>query len=378
MSNNKYNFLSSIYEHLGALGDGTFGVVTKARDKRVKDRVVALKRFKVKPREWMQGINFTALREIRILRDVNHPNVIKLYDVHVQENTIVMALELCATDLMTIINDGTVKISTAHIKAFMKMTLEGLGHLHKQFIIHRDLKPNNLLLTDQGILKLADFGFARSFGSPGRALTLRVATIEYRCPELLLCMKQYGSAIDMWSVGCIFAELMLRRIYLAGPINNRSELNQLDAIYKYRGVPTLKDWPGIIDLGDMQSLVTENQGRFFRKDFTTLPGVYGASEDAVDLLDKFLDFDPNKRITCEEALQHHYFTTAQPRPSKPSDLPIPVPFELREGGAISNRNNNMNNNNNNNNNQQQQQMMMMDDSGSNNDKNDGVSRSLGF
>ena len=123
----------------------------------------------------------------------------------------------------------------------------------------------------------------------------------------------------------------------------------------------------------------ENQGRFFRKDFTTLPGVYGASEDAVDLLDKFLHFDPNKRITCEEALQHHYFTTAQPRPSKPSDLPIPVPFELREGGAISNRNNNMNNNNNNNNNQQQQQqMMMMDDSGSNNDNNDGVSRSLGF
>ena len=117
MSNNKYIFLSSIYEHLGALGDGTFGVVTKARDKRVKDRVVALKRFKVKPREWMQGINFTALREIRILRDVNHPNVIKLYDVHVQENTIVMALELCATDLMTIINDGTVKISTPHINS---------------------------------------------------------------------------------------------------------------------------------------------------------------------------------------------------------------------------------------------------------------------
>ena len=102
------------------------------------------------------------------------------------------------------------------------------------------------------------------------------------------------------------------------------------------------------------------------------------NENELSELDKFLDFDPNKRITCEEALQHHYFTTAQPRPSKPSDLPIPVPFELREGGAISNRNNNMNNNNNNNNNQQQQQMMMMDDSGSNNDKNDGVSRSLGF
>jgi cyclin-dependent kinase 7 len=367
------NRLSSLYEHLGELGAGTYGIVTKARSKKVKNRLVALKRIMVKAQDARNnnGINFTALREIKVLRDMNHANVIKLYDVHVQDNTIVLALELCVTDLETIIKDVTnVKLTTANIKAIMQMTLQGLNHLHTQFILHRDLKPNNLLLNDKGILKLADFGFARSFGSPGRPMSLRVATIYYRCPELLLCVKRYGSAIDMWSVGCIFAELMLRRPYLQGA--SLGELDQLEAIFKNRGVPTLSDWPGIIDLGDMQSLVTGNQGRYERKPFDKIPGVFGASSDAIMLLNNFLNFDPNKRISCAEALKHRYFTTAQPAPSKPADLPLPVPFELREGSEINNKNNRRANNNNNNNGNN------TNEGGSGYNLDGGVSRALAF
>ena len=328
--------LSSLYEHLGELGEGQYGVVTKARSRKFQGRYVALKRIEGKQQDSQNGINFTALREIKVLRDINHPNIIKLYDVHIQDRTIVLALELCVTDLETIIHDvANVKLEIAHIKAFMKMTLQGLNHLHKQFILHRDLKPNNLLLNDKGVLKLADFGFARSFGSPGRPMSIRVATIWYRCPELLLCMKHYGSAIDMWSVGCIFAEMMLRRPYLTGP--SRTELDQLEAIFKSRGVPTLSDWPGIIDLGDTQSLVTGNQGRYELKPFDKIPGVFGASGDAVNLLNRLLDFDPNKRISCEEALKHYYFTS-QPPPSDPALLPLPVPLKLREGGEIDKKN----------------------------------------
>ena len=210
------------------LGEGTFGVVTKAEDT-LTQKVVAIK--KIRLGQYREGVNFTAIREIKLLQELRHPHVIELVDCFPHKRNLNLVFECCESDLEAVIKDKFIPLGTPEIKSYMAMTLQAVAYCHDCWVLHRDLKPNNLLIAPDGALKLADFGLARVFGSPNRKWTHQVFARWYRAPELLLGSKTYGPGVDMWAVGCIFAELMLRKPYLPGS----SDIDQLGRIYSASG-----------------------------------------------------------------------------------------------------------------------------------------------
>jgi cyclin-dependent kinase 7 len=202
----------------------------------------------------------------------------------------------------------------------MQMTLRAVAYCHETWVLHRDLKPNNLLIAPNGALKLADFGLARVFGSPNRKFTHQVFARWYRAPELLLGSKVYGPGVDNWAVGCVFAELMLRKPFFPGS----SDIDQLGRIYQGLGTPTESTWPGHKTLPDYMEF-SKQAAPDLRQTFPNAP------PDALDLLKKLMAFDPNRRVSAAEALRHEYFTTpplATPFP----DLPKPTQKFGDEGG----------------------------------------------
>jgi cyclin-dependent kinase 7 len=215
---------------------------------------VAIK--KVKLGEFKEGLDMSAIREIKYLNELKHPNVIEVHhpftqliDVFSLNQNLHLVLEFLESDMEMIIKDKTVVFGAADIKSWMLMILRGLNHCHQSFILHRvsinvnqDLKPNNLLLSSDGELKIADFGLARLYGDPRTAMSHQVVTRWYRSPELLLGTTFYSTGIDIWSVGCIFAELMLRTPYFAA----ETDIGQLDTIFRALGNPTEDDWPVFI------------------------------------------------------------------------------------------------------------------------------------
>nr|NVI70831.1 Cyclin-dependent kinase 7 [Cucujiformia] len=165
---------------------------------------VAVKKIKLGSRhEARDGINRTALREIKLLQELHHKNLIGLLDVFGHMSNVSLVFDFMDTDLEIIIKDNTIILTTANIKSYMVQTLQGLEYLHVNWILHRDLKPNNLLVNAAGVLKIGDFGLAKLYGSPSRLMTHQVVTRWYRPPELLFGARQYGACIDMWAVGCI-------------------------------------------------------------------------------------------------------------------------------------------------------------------------------
>jgi len=238
-------------------------------------------------------------------------------------------MEFLEADLELIIKDRKNVFLPADIKSWLAMMLRGLEFCHRNWILHRDLKPNNLLIAADGQLKLADFGLARDFADPGRNMTCQVITRWYRPPELLFGCRQYSSAVDMWSIGCIFAELMLRVPYLAG----ESDMDQLKTIFRALGSPTEEEWPGHTKLPDYVPL-----GPFPKQQFRDL--FTAASADALNILGRFLTYEPRKRISAKDALSHPYFF-ALPNPTHPSKLPKsanplaarPLPLEEIDGNA---------------------------------------------
>lgn len=276
------------YEKLDFLGEGQFATVYKARDKNT-NQIVAIKKIKLGHRsEAKDGINRTALREIKLLQELSHPNIIGV-----------------------IIKDNSLVLTPSHIKAYMLMTLQGLEYLHQHWILHRDLKPNNLLLDENGVLKLADFGLAKSFGSPNRAYTHQVVTRWYRAPELLFGARMYGVGVDMWAVGCILAELLLRVPFLPGD----SDLDQLTRIFETLGTPTEEQWPDMCSLPDFVT-------------FKSFPGIplqhifIAAGDDLLDLIQGLFLFNPCTRITATQALKTKYFSN-RPGPTPGCQLPRP-------------------------------------------------------
>ncbi|PNF18039.1 Cyclin-dependent kinase 7 [Cryptotermes secundus] len=227
------------YEKVEYLGEGQFATVYKARDA-VNDTIVAVKKIKLGSRaEAQDGINRTALREIKLLQELKHPNIINLMDVFGHKSNVSLVFDFMDTDLEVIIKDNNIVLTPANIKAYMLMTLQGLEYLHINWILHRDLKPNNLLVNCNGVLKIGDFGLAKFYGSPNRIYTHQVVTRWYRAPELLFGARMYGTGIDMWAIGCILAELLLRVPFFPGD----SDLDQLTRIFQVLGTPTDEMWP---------------------------------------------------------------------------------------------------------------------------------------
>lgn len=298
--------MSKDYVKKEKLGEGTYAVVYSGIQKST-NRLVAIKKIKIG--QFKEGLDMSAIREVKFLRECHHENVIELIDVFSQKQNLNLILEFLSADLEHLIKDRSILFSTSDVKSWLLMTLRGLHYLHSRFILHRDLKPNNLLLSSTGVLKIADFGLARDFGHAYANMSPTVVTRWYRAPELFLGARNYGTGIDIWAVGCIFAELLLRNPYLPG----ENDMGQLNIIFQALGTPTEEDWPGFRNLPSHVDFKVHP-----RPDPRTL--FTAASETELGLMNLMLALDPLKRPTTVECLRHRYFAML-PRPTAPERLP---------------------------------------------------------
>ncbi|KAI3644112.1 hypothetical protein MP228_010276 [Amoeboaphelidium protococcarum] len=289
------------------LGEGTYAVVHSGTDKVNQNQMVAVKMIKIG--QFRDGLDMSAIREIKFLNELSHENVVKLLAVYTNGRNINLVLEYLPYDLEILIKDKSTLLSSADIKSYMGMILRGVEHIHRHYIIHRDLKPNNMLISASGLLKVADFGLARSYGEPTGNMSTQVVTRWYRAPEILFGARDYGDKVDMWSMGCIFAELMLRTPFLVGD----TDLQQLETIFRALGTPSQNDWPGLDQLPNYVEL-TKYPKPQLRQLFNA------ASSDTLDLMAQMFCYYPLKRISAKEALLHDYLKR-EPYPTSPENLP---------------------------------------------------------
>eukprot|EP01061_Rhynchopus_euleeides_P047932 TRINITY_DN992_c0_g2_i1.p1 TRINITY_DN992_c0_g2~~TRINITY_DN992_c0_g2_i1.p1 ORF type:complete len:297 (+),score=86.52 TRINITY_DN992_c0_g2_i1:472-1362(+) len=229
---------SAKYSRVDKVGEGTYGVVYKAQDRQTGE-FVALKRMRLEQED--EGIPCSALREILLLKELKHPNIVKLFDVAHSEKKLTLVFEFLDKDLRVYLDHHKGDIPANEVHSFLKQLLLSIEYCHSRSVLHRDLKPQNLLIGSDKTLKLADFGLGRAFGIPVKKYTHEVVTLWYRAPDVLLGSINYGTGVDMWSVGCIFAELASGKALLSG----KTEHEQLLAVFRFLGSPTKETWPGM-------------------------------------------------------------------------------------------------------------------------------------
>ncbi|KAI7896044.1 kinase-like domain-containing protein [Mucor mucedo] len=298
------------FEKLNRVGEGTYGVVYRVRDTKTK-QIVALKKIRME-RE-TDGMPVSSLREISILKRMKHQNIVNVTDVAVgpRLESIFLVMEYCEQDLGSLLDMVPTPYSASEIKCLMLQLLKGLEYCHSHSIIHRDLKMSNLLLTSTGLLKIADFGLARTLSLPGKPMTPNVVTLWYRAPEVLFGDTNYTTSIDLWSAGCIMGELMQHKPLLPG----NTEQAQLDLIVKLLGSPNDSIWPGFNKLPSSKLLVLPKQT------YNSIKQVFPRfSENTLGLLAGLLTYNPKTRLTVKQALAHPYFQES-PRAQDPSLLP---------------------------------------------------------
>ena len=287
-------------------------MVYRARDKQTGE-VVALK--KVRMDKERDGMPVTALREVRILQSSRHKNIVNLLRVvnGKKPNAIFLVFEYCEHDLARLLETMRVPFTEAESKCLCLQLLQAVEYLHRRWVFHRDLKLSNLLLNNRGELKLCDFGLAR-FYQPGNdgSYTPKVVTLWYRAPELLFGCARYTAAVDNWAVGCILAELLKHEPLFPG----KQEQQTLDMMYKLLGTPNEKIWPGFDKLPKFGSYrMSSNQPyNYLQTEFNRL------SSAGVDLLNRLLTYDPRRRCTAAQALEHGYFQE-HPRPKRVEEMP---------------------------------------------------------
>ncbi|KAJ3373055.1 kinase subunit of RNA polymerase II carboxy-terminal domain kinase I [Allomyces arbusculus] len=363
------------YETLAQVGEGTYGKVFRARHPKT-GQLVALKRIRIeKDRD---GFPITAVREMQLLQQVKHPNIIALNDVALEtvantgatesptttpaaapmgqpQTYVYMVFEYMQHDLAGILQHPHVRFRAEHIKSLVQQLMQALAFLHARGIMHRDIKGSNMLLNRHGELKLADFGLARQVlstapsshhhgetdtpvhGKPALEMTNRVITLWYRPIELLLGSTRYAPAIDLWSAGCILLELFLHRPAFPGT----DELSQIEHVYKACGSPNVIDWPDVVDLQWFELVrPSAPKPRRLRDLFgaafmleptasgsTAVPADHAIADGetpasaaaAFELVDALLQLNPAHRPSAAQALDHTYFRTA-PRPIPPRSV----------------------------------------------------------
>ena len=236
------------YEKLEKIGEGTYGIVFKAKN-RESGEIVALKRVRLDDDD--EGVPSSALREICLLKELKHKNVVRLYDVVHSERKLTLVFEYCDQDLKKYFDSCNGEIDHCVVKSLFYQLLRGLAFCHAHNVLHRDLKPQNLLINKNMQLKLADFGLARAFGIPVRCYSAEVVTLWYRPPDVLFGAKLYNTSIDMWSAGCIFAEIANggRPLFPGSDVDD-----QLKRIFKLLGTPTEETWPGVSTLPEYKQM----------------------------------------------------------------------------------------------------------------------------
>lgn len=283
------------FQKLEKVGEGTYGVVYKAKDKKTGE-LLALKKIRLEAED--EGIPSTAIREISLLKQLQHPNIVRLFDVIHTDKKLTLVFEFLDQDLKKYLDAcGDAGLETFTIKSFLFQLLRGIAYCHEHRVLHRDLKPQNLLINMGGELKLADFGLARAFGIPVRNYTHEVVTLWYRAPDVLMGSRKYSTSVDMWSVGCIFAEMVNGRPLFPGS----SDADQLMKIFKIMGTPNPESWPSMRDLPEYKENFPVYPGVNLKKMVRRLDSV------GLDLLQRTLEYDPMKRISAEQALHHSYF-----------------------------------------------------------------------
>lgn len=343
------------YKVIGFISSGTYGRVYKAVGRQGQPGEFAIKKFKP-DKEGEQsyvGISQSAIREMALCSELSHPNVIRLVETILEDKCIFMVFEYAEHDLLQIIHHHTQQprhpIPPSTIKSIMFQLLNGCQYLHTNWVLHRDLKPANIMVTSAGEIKIGDLGLARLFWKPLHALFSGdkvVVTIWYRAPELLLGSKHYTPATDMWAVGCIFAELLSLRPIFKGEeakMDNKKTVpfqrNQMQKIVDIMGLPTKDRWPLLPSMPDYTQLVTLqpplggqhhghhynhhrqalNTGHLEKWYYNTInqvsagsgaaPPLASLGKEGYELLAGLLVYNPEKRLTAEQALQHPFFST---------------------------------------------------------------------
>ncbi|XP_022650679.1 cyclin-dependent-like kinase 5 [Varroa jacobsoni] len=283
------------YERLEKIGEGTYGTVFKAKNKETQE-IVALKRVRLDDDD--EGVPSSALREVCLLKELPHKNIVRLHDVLHSEKKLTLVFEHCDQDLKKYFDSLNGEIDPDVVQSFMYQLLRGLSFCHSNNILHRDLKPQNLLINKNGELKLADFGLARAFGIPVRCYSAEVVTLWYRPPDVLFGAKLYTTSIDMWSAGCIFAELA----NAGRPLFPGSDVDdQLKRIFKLLGTPSEDTWPNMSKLPEYKAFPIYHPTTSFSQVVPKL------NPKGRDLLQKLLVCNPQGRLSADEAMLHSYF-----------------------------------------------------------------------
>jgi negative regulator of the PHO system len=272
-----------------------YSQVFKGRNRQTGE-LVALKEIHLDSEE---GTPSTAIREISLMKELKHENIVTLHDVIHTENKLMLVFEYMDGDLKRYMDTqgerGALKPTT--IKSFMYQLLRGIDFCHQNRVLHRDLKPQNLLINSKGLLKLGDFGLARAFGIPVNTFSNEVVTLWYRAPDVLLGSRTYNTSIDIWSAGCIMAEMYTGRPLFPGTTNE----DQIIRIFRIMGTPTERTWPGITQLPEYKPTFQMYATQDLRN---ILPAI---DPTGIDLLQRMLQVRPELRISAHDALQHPWF-----------------------------------------------------------------------
>jgi len=287
------------YTKLDKLGEGTYATVFKGKS-RLTENLVALKEIRL---EHEEGAPCTAIREVSLLKDLKHANIVTLHDIVHTDKSLTLVFEYLERDLKQYMDDCGAILAINNVKLFLFQMLRGLSYCHARRVLHRDLKPQNLLINEKGELKLADFGLARAKSVPTKTYSNEVVTLWYRPPDVLLGSTEYSTPIDMWGVGCIFYEMSSGRPLFPGSTVE----DELHLIFKVLGTPTEETWPGISKSEDLQNY------RF--PEYTAENMVARAprlDNEGISLLLGFLKFEARKRTSAKTAMKHPYFDSLGP------------------------------------------------------------------
>lgn len=287
------------YTKLDKLGEGTYATVFKGKS-RLTDNLVALKEIRL---EHEEGAPCTAIREVSLLRELKHANIVTLHDIIHTDKSLTLVFEYLEKDLKQYMDDCGNIMSMSNVKIFLFQLLRGLSYCHKKQVLHRDLKPQNLLINERGELKLADFGLARAKSIPTKTYSNEVVTLWYRPPDVLLGSTEYSTQIDMWGVGCIFYEMAFGRPLFPGSTVE----DELYYIFKILGTPTEENFPGI---SKNEEFLSYNFSQYESENLINVAP--RLDSEGLDLLSKLLLYEAKRRSSAAEGMRHAFFNSFGP------------------------------------------------------------------